>query len=232
MSGTILVTGASRGIGLEFVRQYAAAGWRVHAACRQPAGAAMLQALAHEHAGRVHVHPLEVTDGQQRARLAAALRHEPLDILLNNAGVWGGEGQAFGSSNEQEWLHGLRVNAIAPLLMMEAFADPVARSRRRLMANMSSRMGSIADNQMGGYYPYRSSKAALNMITMSAAIDLRPRGITCVVLHPGWVRTDMGGPEAEISPERSVTGLRAVLDRIGPQDSGAFFDYDGSRIPW
>jgi len=125
-----------------------------------------------------------------------------------------------------------RVNTMAPLRMAERFVAQVARSERRLIANVSSRMGSIGDNSRGGSYIYRSSKAALNMVVKSLSADLAGRGIAVVAFHPGWVQTDMGGPEAAITAAESVAGMRAVIERLGPADNGKFFDYDGSEIPW
>ena len=232
MADKVLITGANRGIGLEMARQYAAAGWRVHACCRQPERAVALNRLAAASAGGLSVHPLDVINAAQVASLPALLGEEPLDLLINNAGVYGQDDASFGNTDVRAWLHALQVNAIAPLQIMEALVEPVARSRRRVMACMSSKMGSMADNRSGGSYVYRSSKAALNAVVMSAAVDLRSRGITVVALNPGWVKTDMGGPGAEIDVTESVDALRAILDRVGPADSGRFIDVDGTTIPW
>jgi NAD(P)-dependent dehydrogenase (short-subunit alcohol dehydrogenase family) len=232
MSGTLLLTGANRGIGLEFVRQYDADGWRIHATCRSPENAHELSALAAASSGRISLHPLDVTQPAQIEMLAAVLADEPIDILLNNAGVYGPEGARFGQLDPQGWLDTLAVNTIAPIKLMEALIDRVAASDRRIVASISSKMGSIADNGSGGSYIYRSSKAALNAAMKSASIDLAPRGVICVILHPGWVQTDMGGPDAEITVGESVTGMRAILDRVTAADIGSFFDIDGSVIPW
>lgn len=232
MADTVLITGANRGIGLEMARQYAAAGWRVHACCRQPERALDLNRLAAGSSGRLTVHPLDVTNAGQIAALPSILGDEPLDLLINNAGIYGQDDARFGNTDVRAWLQTFQVNAIAPLKVMEALVEPVARSRRRVMACMSSKMGSMADNRSGGSYVYRSSKAALNAVVMSAAVDLRHRGITVVALNPGWVKTDMGGPNAEIGVTESVGALRAILDGVGPSDSGRFIDVDGATIPW
>lgn len=232
MADNVLVTGANRGIGLEMARQYASAGWRVHACCRQPERAPELSRLAAASAGQVSIHPLDVTNPAQIAALPAVLGREPLDLLINNAGVYGPDDAGFGNTDVRAWLEIFHVNAIAPLKIMEALVEPVARSRRRVMACVSSKMGSMADNRSGGSYLYRSSKAALNAVVMSAAVDLRPRGITVVALNPGWVKTDMGGPNAEITVAESVGALRAILDHVGPADGGRFIDVDGTTIPW
>ena len=224
---SLLVTGGNRGIGLEFVRQYAAEGWRVHAACRRPEAARELAAVE----GDVAIHRLDVADDRQIAALAEGLADEALDILVNNAGV-GGPREGFGETDTATWLDVFRVNSIAPLHMAERFIEHLMRGRRKLIVGLTSRMGSIADNTGGGYYIYRSSKAALNAAMKSLAIDLAPRGVAVVVFHPGWVKTDMGGPGAQIAPQASVAGMRRKIESLGPADSGRFFNYDGSPLPW
>lgn len=228
---TALITGASRGLGLEFVRQYADAGWRVHACCRNPEAAAALGALAGASKGAVQVHALDVADFAQIERLGAALGGEAIDLLLNNAGVYARDAD-LGRLEYGAWERSFRVNTMAPVRMAEAFVEHVARSQRRLIVSITSLMGSIGDNGSGGSYAYRSSKAALNMANKSLSIDLRDRGITAVVLHPGWVKTDMGGPGAPIEALESVTGMRKVIERLTPDDSGKFFDYEGEELPW
>ncbi len=232
MADTVLITGASRGIGLEFARQYASDGWRVHACCRAPGKAGELQEISESSNGRVAVHALDVTDAGAVQALASELDGENIDVLVNNAGVYGPERQPFGDIDDKEWMRVLRVNTVAPLKVSEAFVEHVARSRRKTVAVLSSLMGSIADNGSGGYYIYRSSKAAVNIVVKSMAVDLKSRGILAVVLHPGWVRTDMGGPSATTSPEESVIGMRKVLDGLTPADSGRFFDFHGEALPW
>jgi len=224
---TVLVTGANRGIGLEFARQYAADGWRVHAACRRPDTADDLKAVA----GDVRIHKLDVSDDRQIADLAQELSGEPLDVLINNAGVMGAR-TGLGETDTGVWLDTFRINTIAPLHMVECFLNHLERGQQKRIVNLTSRMGSIADNTSGGYYIYRSSKAALNAVTKSLAIDLAPRGIIAVVFHPGWVQTDMGGPGATISPAQSVGAMRAKIAALTAGDSGSFFNYDGSQIPW
>lgn len=223
---TVLITGASRGLGLEFARSFAADGWTVHAACRQPARATALAELAPQ----VERHRLDVTDALQVAALARRLAGEPIDLLLNNAGVYGPK-TAFGESDYESWLGIFNVNTLGPMRMAEAFVEHLAKSERRLIVNVTSRLGSIAENS-GGRFAYRSSKAALNMVGNSLAIELKPRGITVLMVHPGWVQTDMGGPSASITPEESIAGLRKVFDRATPADSGRFFDWKGEEIPW
>lgn len=232
MTHTAVITGTNRGIGLELARQYAAEGWRVYAACRSPETAESLNRLAADSGGRVSVHPLDVTNAAQVRGLAAVIADDPVDLLLNNAGSYGPDAVRFGNTDETGWIENFRTNVIGPMKMMEALADNVAASRLRLIASLSSKMGSMADNGSGGAYIYRSGKAALNAVMKSAAIDLAPRGITAVVLHPGWVRTDMGGPHGEIDAQTSARRMRELLSRVGPEDAGSFFDIDGSIIPW
>lgn len=232
MADRVLVTGANRGIGLELTRQYLADGAEVIAACRNPERAPALNELADQAGGRLMVQPLEVTNPAHIANLRAVVGSGPLDILFNNAGVYGQRNGGFGRTDAGIWIETFRINVIAPMQIMEALVDAVAASRRRLIVNMTSKMGSMADNSSGGSYVYRSSKAALNAVTRSAAIDLMQRDIIVVAMHPGWVRTDMGGPDAQISPAESVTGIRRVLDRLTIADSGRFYGYDGKEIPW
>jgi len=224
---TTLITGANRGIGLTFTRSFAKDGWSVHACCRNPDKAKELKAVK----GSVAVHRLDVTDGLQVASLARELSDTPIDILINNAGRYGPR-KGFGETDYDDWLEVLKINTLAPMRLVERFVEHVARSDRKLIVNLSSTLGSIANNNSGGSYIYRSSKAALNMVIKGLSVDLEPRGITIVAFHPGWVRTDMGGPEATVDPEVSVAGMRKVIDRFGPQDSGGFFSYDGSHLPW
>jgi NAD(P)-dependent dehydrogenase (short-subunit alcohol dehydrogenase family) len=226
---TILVTGANRGLGLEFVRQYAADGWRVFACARNPAEAAALRSLA---SIRVSLHKLDVRHHAQIEKLAGELKKEPIDILLNNAGTYGPNKMSLGQIDYDAWMEVLRVNTLAPVKMAECFLENVARSEKKLIASISSTMGSIARNVEGRHYLYRTSKAALNMGTKSLSIDVQPRGIIAVVLCPGWVQTDMGGPNATLTPEQSITGLRRVLSGLRQEDSGKFFYYNGDEIPW
>lgn len=231
MSETILITGSNRGLGLELVRQYAARNWRVLACCRQPQAAKDLNALQQAHPN-LSVHRLDVADERQRAELVTALDGQPIDILLCNAGISGPKPQGFGPIDTAGWLDTLRINVIAPLQLAVDLVDNVAASGRKIIAGMGSRMGSIADNGSGGMYAYRSSKAALHMVMKNLAVDLADRGIIAVALHPGWVRTNMGGDQAPLSPEQSIGGLIRVLEGLGPADSGRLWSYDGQELPW
>ncbi|MFM2128723.1 MAG: hypothetical protein RL477_269 [Pseudomonadota bacterium] len=224
---TVLVTGASRGLGLEFVRQYADDGWRVHACCRAPADAGALAAIA----GDVTVHALDVTDHGAIAALARNVAGEAIDLLLNNAGIYGRR-QSLGRIDFAGWEEVLRTNTLAPVAVTEALLPALEKAKGAKVALITSRMGSIADNTSGGTYAYRASKAALNAAGRSLALDLAGRGIVVLLLHPGWVRTDMGGAGGQIDAPRSVAGLRRVIAGAGAADSGRFFAYDGREIPW
>ena len=224
---TILLTGASRGLGIEFVKHYAAAGWRVHACARDPETAA-LNAVK----GDVVRHRLDVGDFAATAKLAQSLKGEAIDVLLANAGIAGREAVELGSIDADVWLETFRINALAPLKLAEAFLDHVAASQRKAMVAISSRLGSIGLNHEGGRYAYRASKSALNMEWKSLAIDTRSRGLTCVVLHPGWVSTDMGGAAAPVTPPVSIAGMTRVIEGLTPADSGGFINYDGARFEW
>ena len=225
----VLITGANRGIGLALARHYAADGWHVHATCRDPDKAEALGALAGD---RLSVHRLDVTDAASVAACAAEIGDVAIDLLINNAGVSGGTATGLADIDYARWAHTIDVNTFGPTRVAQAFVEPLAASERRLLVNISSRLGSMAENTEGGSYVYRSSKAALNAVIRSLAIDLAPRGIVVVALHPGWVATDMGGAEAPIGPDESVAGMRRVIAGLGSADSGRFYAYDGREIPW
>ena len=225
---SVLITGANRGLGLEFTRQYAADGWRVFAACRDPAGARDLAAVE----GDVSAETLDVDDGLQVAALANKLSGQPIDVLINNAGIYGPKGVTRDTVVYDAWGQVFRTNAMSPLAVSAAFAANVAQGGQKKIITLSSIMGSIAENDSSGDFIYRSSKAAVNAVMKSLAGDLKSEGITVAVLHPGWVRTDMGGPDASIEAPESVTGMRAVIAGLKESDSGRFLNYDGTEIPW
>jgi NAD(P)-dependent dehydrogenase (short-subunit alcohol dehydrogenase family) len=226
----VLVTGAGRGIGLEFVRQFAADGWRVVAACRKPGQAEELGRIAAGAGGRVSVHPLDVLDHAGIDRLAGQLQSTPIDVLINNAGVGGA--QKFGAADYELWIETFRVNTLGPMKVAEAFVQHVASSSEKKIVTLTSVMGSIAQNNLGGMYGYRSTKAAANAVVKSWSIDLKRHGITAIAMHPGWVRTDMGGSRATLDVATSVTGMRQVIAGLKREHSGRFLGYDGSEIPW
>ena len=228
---TILITGANRGIGLELSEQFVKDGWQVLACCRNPNQAAELGRLKDQYSN-IEIHALDVTDYAQMAALSSALKDRPIDILLSNAGIYGSKGCSFGNVDPQEWRQVLEVNTIAPLMLAQHFVEQVAASRQKLIAIISSKVGSIADNSSGGSYVYRSSKTAVNQVVKSLSIDLAARDIGVISLHPGWVQTEMGGPNAEISTDQSVSGLKSILQSAGLKQSGRFIEHDGDPIPW
>ena len=229
--GSILITGCNCGIGLELAKVFAEMSWRVFATCRNPDEADELQKLSSAHP-LLSVHALDVTDAGQRERLAAELRDLPVDILLNNAGIYGPKHQGFGETDVDGWLRTLQVNSIAPLQMVESFVENVARSKRKIVASIGSMMGSLSDNTSGGHYAYRTSKAAVHMVMKGLASDLAPREIISVVFHPGWVKTRLGGDRAPLSVQESATWMARVLLGLEPSDNGKFFDFSGAERPW
>jgi NAD(P)-dependent dehydrogenase (short-subunit alcohol dehydrogenase family) len=228
----VLITGANRGIGLEWVRQCAAKGWRVFACCRHPQQADALISLAKLSSGLVSVHIADMKELATLQALSYELRNEAIDILINNAGVYGSNKHRFGEVDAHDWLDTFQVNSIAPLKLTELLYEQLLMGKRKLVVCMTSKMGSMADNGYGDSYIYRSSKAALNAVVKSLSIDLRDQGIISVALHPGWVKTDMGGPNAEISTTECVQQLMRTIETVTLQDSGRFIDIDGGDIPW
>jgi NAD(P)-dependent dehydrogenase (short-subunit alcohol dehydrogenase family) len=229
---TVLITGSNRGLGFEFARQYAADGWRVLATCRNPGAAGQLQRLAQANEAMLSIVAMDVTDDDSIQNAATHLKDVAIDVLINNAGITGAPCQSTGRIDYSSWAKVLDVNTMGPLRVLEAFIDSVARSERRLVVTITSGLGSLADNTSGGSIAYRSSKAAVNMVMRSAAVDLAPRRITCVLVNPGWVRTDLGGPGATLTPRESVSSLRRMIEKLGPNDSGKFYHRDGREYAW
>jgi len=228
----ILITGANRGIGLEMVKYAIQQGWRVFACCRNPHNAENLFNIAKLSNGQISVHIADMLELATIQALSYELRNDPIDILINNAGVYGSDKNRFGTVDVDSWLQTFQVNCVAPLKIVEAFAEQLFMGKRKLVACMSSKMGSTTDNSSGNSYIYRSSKAALNAVVKSLSIDLKEHGIISVALHPGWVKTEMGGPDAEITARESVESIFSHLMLLTIEDSGRFIDIDGSDIPW
>ena len=223
----VMISGANRGLGLEFARQYVADGWQVIATCRDPAGATGLQKLG----DKVEIHPLDVTDFAAIKRLGQALQARAIDLLIANAGVIGSD-RNMGQLDGERWMATLRVNTVAPLLLAQALLPSLRAGRDKTAVFLTSLMGSIDDNSSGRYYDYRASKAGLNAAVKSFAIDSKGDGITAIVIHPGWVKTDMGGPNAPLDAPASVGGMRRVIAKLKPGDSGGFFDHAGKKLAW
>ncbi|HTM19296.1 MAG TPA: SDR family oxidoreductase [Kofleriaceae bacterium] len=223
---TWLVTGASRGIGLEMVRQLHARGDTVIATARKPDAAGALRELR-----GVRVLPLDVTDTASARHLRELLGDAPIDVLVNNAGI-GGRGRTIAEVDIDAARNVLEVNTLGPLRVTQALLPNLRAGHAKKLAHITSLMGSIADNGSGGAYAYRASKAALNMVNKNLSLELGPDGFTCVVLNPGWVRTDMGGKQATLPVDESVRGLINVIDHLAPADNGTFINHDGRRLPW
>ena len=224
---TVMITGAARGLGLEFTKLYAARGWKVLACARNADGLKGIR-------GDVQHHALEVTDYEAVKALAQKLKGEAIDILICNAGVGGSRGstaQDLGSLDPAEWRRIFEINTLAPLMMAEAFAEHVARSQQKKLIAITSILGSLAHNN-GGRYFYRASKTALNMEWNCLALDLAAKGVICVALHPGWVQTDMGGSGAPLTIDQSVPAMVKTIDGFTTKHNGRYIQYDGSELPW
>jgi NAD(P)-dependent dehydrogenase (short-subunit alcohol dehydrogenase family) len=230
---SVLISGASRGLGLEWARQYAGAGWRVFASARHPLESRELQALAAAH-DNLTAHRLDVTRDDEIRALAWELAEEPLDLLVNNAGAYFEKyvPDGLGRIRYDHWGETFRVNTLGPVRVTEAFVEHLARGDGRLVAAITSHMGSIHDITAPGDYAYRSSKAALNAAMKGLAHELEPRGIGVLLLHPGWVRTRMGGPDGRLDCETSVRAMRELVAGYTPAWNARFLRYDGTEIPW
>ena len=216
----VLITGANRGLGLEFARQYKEAGWDVVATARQ--SSPELEALG------VRVETLDMQDLDAVELFGNRL--DRLDLLIANAGTYGPR-EVTKADEAREWAETFVTNTIAPFLLAQSVLPLVEASSGKLIA-VSTKMGSIEDNTSGGFIAYRSSKAALNAAWRSLAIEARDRGVAAAVLHPGWVQTRMGGASAPLEPQESIAGMRKVIDGLGLEQSGSFFSYDGTIVPW
>lgn len=239
----VFITGANRGIGLEFATQYAANGWNVFATCRNPSRAEALSELS----GNIFIHRLDVTDFKAVDQLALELREESFDLMLLNAGLamepdgtGKRRGSAMGELDYDSWLEVFRVNTMAPAKIVESFLGQILSSENRLVIGISSTLGSMAHTYAeeaafkfrGPAYLYRSTKAALNSVIKTMAAELGPKGLTAVAMNPGWIRTDMGGPTASMDPPEAVARMREVIAGLSASDNGSFIDYDGSPLLW
>lgn len=225
MSDTYLITGANRGLGLELARQLCARGERVIATARRVKDARELQALD------VRLETLDVADPQSVQVFADRLATEPVDVLINNAG-YGVKDVALAGLDVESLAQFFQINSLGPLRVTLALLPNLRLGGRKTIVQMTSKMGSIADNTSGGCYGYRASKAALNALNKSLAIDLAGEGLTCVALHPGWVKTDMGGASAPQEIPESVAGMIGVIDGLDASRNGQFLDFEGNEVPW
>lgn len=221
MKSTVVITGANRGVGLALAEQYHQAGWRVIGVCRESSDA--LEAAAE----RV-IEGIDVTQAESVAALANALQGETLDILINNAGLL--QDESLGSLDFDSIREQMEINAYAPLRVVEALLPTLRKGSK--IANVTSRMGSIADNDSGGRYGYRASKAALNAFGKSLAMDLKPQGIAVAQLHPGYVQTRMVNFGGLISPQEAALGIAARIEALTLENSGGFWHSNGESLPW
>jgi NAD(P)-dependent dehydrogenase (short-subunit alcohol dehydrogenase family) len=227
---TALVTGANRGIGLGLTEQLLAKGWEVHAAARNPDGARELWEAERDFGSRCKIHELDVTNDADLKKLADSLEGKPIDLLINNAGVLPEGPRGFAELTADSMLKGFTVNVLGPMRVTQRLLPNLQASPRGVVVTISSKMGSITDNTSGGSYAYRTSKAAVNMLMKSFAVD-HP-GLISIVMHPGWVKTARGGSEAPLTVEKSVEGMLQVIQSLKPEHSGRFFEYSGKELPW
>ena len=224
---TILVTGANHGIGLEFVKQYAAEGVDIVACCREPAKAAALKAIK----GNVRVMTLDVADPKSVEAMVRDLKGEPIDILINNAGVGGPRDAKPNTLDMDAWIKVFAINSVAPMLVAYGLRENLLKGRDKKIATITSVLGSTVQNG-GGMQPYRASKAAVNNLMHGLSKDWAADGIAIGIFHPGWVATDMGGASAPVKPEDSVRGLRARIAELSAKNSGTYRDFKNEEIAW
>lgn len=226
----VLITGANRGIGLELTRLYAEGGDTVFAFCRSPQSAEKLNALVEKSGGRVRVHAMDVGDERSIRAAAGAVGNLPIDILINNAGVRGGSNQSLENTDTPDWIEAFRVMTIGPFRVVQTFLGNLRAARNPKIMSISTQIAATTW-PTGGFYSYASTKAALNRVMLSMARDLKDQVIVAMI-HPGWVRTDMGGLSADIAPEESAAGIRKVIASLTSADSGKFFKWNGEIHPW
>jgi NAD(P)-dependent dehydrogenase (short-subunit alcohol dehydrogenase family) len=239
---TVMITGANRGLGLEFIRHYANNGWNVIGTCRDPDKAKDVQAAATGHP-KLRIVALDITNAESRKTLAKQLKDAAIDVLINNAGILSGNAasaweddnapdQIFGSLDADAWAKVLLTNTLAPVMVSEAFLGHIKNGAQRKIIMISSLAGSITGMSRIGHIAYRSSKTALNTAMHNMSLGLEKDGIIVVSLHPGWVQTDMGGKGADITPAQSIEGMTEVIAGLSLSDSGKFLDYKGAEVPW
>jgi short-subunit dehydrogenase len=225
---TVLITGANRGLGLEFVRQYASDNYEVIACARKLNKKDSLHKLQEAYKN-ISIFSLDIQNFTSIDQLAKTLK-KPIDILINNAGVY--PDSSIDHIDYDAWLDAFKINTLAAFKMTKAFLPHLKKGDLKKVASLTSKMGSIDDNSGGGEYLYRSSKTALNMVMKSLSIDLKPYDLSLITLHPGWVRTDMGGPNGLIDADESVAGMKRQIDKLSVKTTGQFIAYDGKKIPW
>ncbi len=233
----VFITGASRGLGLEFAKQYLKRGEKVYASCRNPEKATLLQKLKDAYRDNLQIIKLDVSDEKARKTVFEKISRntESLDILINNAGIISGDEQqssTFGEIYKEDFSKVFQINAISPLLVTERFLPLLEKGSSPKIVNISSQNGSITQRNSGGKYSYAASKAALNMITKILSYDLKEKGIIALSIHPGWIKTDMGGEEAPLEIEEPISQIISLVDTRDISASGKFLDREGNVIPW
>jgi len=238
---SVLITGANRGLGLEFTRQYLKDGWEVHAFCRQPDNAAELSAMVAESRGDIQLREMDIGNKEQIEAAAKELKGLPIDLLINNAGIADGYGRGVYEMKEDPdiqnydfafWEEMMRINTLAPAKIIGAFLENIRAGGQKKIASLSSGLGSITNLAWAGKYGYCASKAGLNMVSKGLAEWLKPENIMVISLSPGWTRTAMGGPQATNSAEESVSGMRHVISGLTLAETGRFWNFDGEELPW
>jgi len=227
--GIVFITGANRGLGLEFVKEFSKIDYEVIATCRDPNSSSDLTTLA-QSSLKIQLHQLDVSNTKNIQDLSKHLKNKPIDILINNAGIY--RSGSFNSVNKDSWVESFITNTIGPYEVIEHFLPNVLQGREKKVISITSKMGSIDDNTSGGSYIYRSSKTALNSMMRSLTHDLKTHDIATMTLHPGWVRTDMGGPGGWIDVKESVSGMIDQILNLLIQNTGQYIDYDGKPIKW
>ncbi len=227
---SVLITGANRGIGLELSQQYFTNGARVYACCRNPNAAEELTALANASGGKLSIHAMDVSSEASIKLCAEELSDVSIDVLINNAGVYGGEHQSLGDANLDDWLMTLQINTIGPFRVAEAFEQNLQRANSPKLLTVSSQVGASTFSMP--IYAYSSSKAAVNKVMQILASEWQQYGISVSLIHPGWVQTDMGGADAAITPQESAEGIRQVIEKMDMTNTGSFFKWNGEIHPW
>lgn len=228
---TVFITGANRGLGLEFSNQYANLGWQVIACYRNRANSLDLISIAEKN-DNITLYRLDVTKEEQINQLSDYFRGKEIDILIHNAGIDGNRCERLGTMNMTEWMNVMVTNTISPMLVTQSLVENLKIGKYKTIVGMTSIMASIDDNQSGGRYSYRASKAALNQVIRTLSVDLSDDKVKALAIHPGWVQTDMGGANAKISPNESVKSMIELINKCTDTDSGSFLLYDGTRLPW
>jgi NAD(P)-dependent dehydrogenase (short-subunit alcohol dehydrogenase family) len=226
----VLITGASRGIGFELTRQYAEGGDHVFALCRSPQTAGKLKELAMRASGRVSVLPMDVADENSIKAATRTVGDQPIDILINNAGIRGGNDQSLEATGTEDWIEAFKVMTIGPFRVVQAFLTNLRAAENPKIVTLTSQIAATTWPS-GGFYSYASAKAAVNRVMLGVARDLKDQVIVALI-HPGWVKTDMGGPDADITPKESASGICKVIASLSRTDSGKFYKWNGDIHPW